>query len=204
MQTIYMYINKINNKKYIGQTKQFPPEKRWKNGKGYRNCTYLDNAIKKYGWENFEHIILEQFEDDQEYANTQEKYYIQKYETNNIQKGYNITEGGTDSISENALPAALKWMQEHPDFGKARAQDMLKWQQEHPQEAYEMRLKNIKKATEARKRKVRCIETGIVYESASEAARQVPGTNQSKICMVCRGQRNICGGFHWEYVIEED
>lgn len=204
MQTIYMHINKINNKKYIGQTKQFPPEKRWKNGKGYKNCTYLDNAIKKYGWGNFEHIILEQFEDNQEYANAQEKYYIQKYETNNIQKGYNITEGGINSISENALPAALKWMQKHPDFGKARAQDMLKWQKEHPQEAYEMRLKNIKKATEARKKEVRCIETGIIYESATEAARQVPNTNQSKICMVCRGQRKTCGGFHWEYVIKED
>lgn len=68
----------------------------------------------------------------------------------------------------------------------------------------EMRLRNIKKASEARKRKVKCVETNIIYESASEAARQVPKTSQSKICMVCRGQRKTCGGYHWEYVIENE
>ena len=26
-----------------------------------------------------------------------------------------------------------------------------------------------------------------IFESASEAARKIPGTTQSKICMVCRG-----------------
>lgn len=67
-----------------------------------------------------------------------------------------------------------------------------------------MRLKNIKKASEVRKKKVRCIETNIIYESASEAARQVPKTSQSKICMVCRGQRKTCGGYHWEYIIENE
>ncbi|MBQ9657490.1 MAG: hypothetical protein IJV31_01820 [Clostridia bacterium] len=66
---------------------------------------------------------------------------------------------------------------------------MLKWQKEHPKEALKMRQINAKKASEARKKPVQCIETGIIYESASEAARQVPKTTQSKICMVCRGQR---------------
>jgi len=48
-----------------------------------------------------------------------------------------------------------------------------------------------------------CIETGIVYESATEAARQIPKASQSKICMVCRGQRKTCGGYHWKYYEEE-
>ena len=59
-----------------------------------------------------------------------------------------------------------------------------------------MRRKNVQKATQARKKPVKCIETGVVYESASAAARQVPNTTQSKICMVCKGQRNTCGGLH--------
>ena len=59
-----------------------------------------------------------------------------------------------------------------------------------------MRRENQKKMVEARKKAVKCVETGIIYESASEAARQVPKASQSKICMVCRGQRNTCGGFH--------
>ena len=203
MKTIYLHRNKLNNKVYIGQTIQQNLEDRWKNGKGYKTCYYFYNAIQKYGWDNFEHIILEQNEDwTQEELNIKEKEYIIKYQANNPQYGYNITEGGS-SISPNALPKALEWMKQHPEFGKARAQDMLKWQKEHPEEALRMRQANAKKASEARKRKVQCIETGEIFESASEAARKVPKTTQSKICMVCRGQRNTCGGYHWRYIEEE-
>lgn len=203
MFTIYIHKNKINNKVYIGQTKQECLNDRWKNGAGYKPCTYFYAAIQKYGWDNFEHEILEQGDWTQEEANQKEKFYIQLYDSTNPNKGYNIKSGGGNDISPNALPAAIKWMKEHPEFGLARATDMLKWQAEHPEEIYQMRLQNAKKATEARKKPVRCIETGIIYESASEAARQVPNTHQSKICMVCRGQRNTCGGLHWEYANEE-
>lgn len=201
--TIYMHKNIINNKVYIGQTIQ-KPEDRWKNGMGYKNCTKFYNAIQKYGWDNFEHIILEQREMSQEEANEREKYYISFYDSRNNEKGYNITEGGHETISEKALPAALEWMKNHPEFGQARAQEMLKWQREHPEEALKMRQENQKKMVKARSIPVQCIETGIIYPSASEAARQVPKTSQSKICMVCRGQRNTCGGYHWRYVVDDE
>ena len=45
---------------------------------------------------------------------------------------------------------------------------------------------------------VQCIETGITYPSAHEAARQT-GIDYSKICAVCRGERNTTGGYHWKY-----
>lgn len=45
---------------------------------------------------------------------------------------------------------------------------------------------------------VRCVETGIVYPSAY-AAQRITGFQQSKICDCCRGNRNVTGGFHWEY-----
>ena len=40
---------------------------------------------------------------------------------------------------------------------------MLKWQKEHPEEAKRQRLNAQKKMVEARKRKVKCIETGVIY-----------------------------------------
>ena len=53
---VYMHINKINNKKYIGITCQKANE-RWRNGKGYKTGRFK-KSIDKYGWDNFEHIIL--------------------------------------------------------------------------------------------------------------------------------------------------
>lgn len=199
--TIYMHKNKINGKVYIGQTCQNVKD-RWKNGKGYKSCFAFNAAIQKYGWDNFEHIILEENIVSATEANELEQKYIIQYNSVNPEYGYNILKGGAKTISPNASLKGVEWMKHHPEFGLARAADMLKWQQEHPEEAYAMRLQNQRKMVEARKRAVRCIETGIIYESASEAARQVPKTSQSKICMVCRGQRNTCGGFHWEYVLD--
>ena len=94
MYSIYMHCNKINNKKYIGQTSLDPPEKRWKNGYGY-NTQMFFQAIKKYGWDNFEHIILETGLTAEE-ANIKEKYYIQLYNTMDSNYGYNCTEGGSN------------------------------------------------------------------------------------------------------------
>jgi len=33
---VYIHINKINNKKYVGITSEKDPNKRWKNGLGYK------------------------------------------------------------------------------------------------------------------------------------------------------------------------
>ena len=54
---VYIHTNKINNKVYIGITSQ-EPEIRWDYGFGYKKQTVFWNAIKKYGWNNFEHIIF--------------------------------------------------------------------------------------------------------------------------------------------------
>lgn len=199
---IYMHVNKINNKKYIGITYQNPPEKRWKKGSTYRKTSnpHFYYAIQKYGWENFEHIILEEGYFTVKEAGEKEDYYINYYDTCNQNKGYNMAPGGYKGLAPNALPAAIKWMKEHPEFGLARAADMHKWQNEHKEEMYGMRKINSAKATEARKIKVVCVETGVVYESANEASRQVKNAPQSKITMCCQGLRSTTGGYHWLYL----
>lgn len=89
---VYMHINKINKKKYVGQTCQ-KPEYRWNNGKGYVQCPLFYKAIQKYGWENFEHKILKTHLTADE-ANQWEKYYISFYDTTNPALGYNLQAGG--------------------------------------------------------------------------------------------------------------
>ena len=91
---VYVHINKINKKAYVGQTIQ-APEKRWANGKGYIESTYFYNAIQKYGWDNFEHIILEEGLFTLEELNNKEKYWISFYDS--LNNGYNLREGGNNS-----------------------------------------------------------------------------------------------------------
>lgn len=52
--------------------------------------------------------------------------------------------------------------------------------------------------------KVRCIETGIIYNSANEAARSIGLKSHSGISGCCRKVQSIAGGYHWEYYIEPD
>lgn len=103
---IYMHKNKINGKIYIGQTCKSPEERWGTNGAKYK-CQpkfYID--IEKYGWDNFEHIILEKNLTQKE-ANEKEKYYISKYNSRNENYGYNILPGGSNLSGEN-----------NPMFGK--------------------------------------------------------------------------------------
>lgn len=46
---------------------------------------------------------------------------------------------------------------------------------------------------------VKCMETGIIYKSIKEAARQT-GLASNKISYCCRGIRRSTGGYHWEFV----
>lgn len=88
---VYVHTNKINGKKYIGITRQLP-ERRWKKGAGY-DKTYFGNAIKKYGWDCFEHEILAAGLTKEE-ACKMEIDLILKNKSNVREFGYNISEGG--------------------------------------------------------------------------------------------------------------
>ena len=97
---IYMYTNKINNKKYVGQTKNLLDRHRRhvqssfnKNAKRDYN-TPFHRAIRKYGIENFEIKILAENIETQEKLNEYEIFFIKRYKTLNIQNGYNVAEGG--------------------------------------------------------------------------------------------------------------
>lgn len=103
---VYIHTNKLNNKAYIGQTVYGDDlSKRWRNnGSGYlkkdKNGHYTQprfaNAIKKYGWDNFEHIIwMKGLSTDE--ANHQEKLLISLFDTMNPKYGYNLRSGGDNS-----------------------------------------------------------------------------------------------------------
>lgn len=92
--TVYLHTNKINGKYYVGITSKSVNE-RWQNGHGYCGQIFY-RAIKKYGWNNFEHeIIAEHLTKDE--ASEMEKALISKL--NSTKNGYNISPGGLNQPS---------------------------------------------------------------------------------------------------------
>lgn len=48
-------------------------------------------------------------------------------------------------------------------------------------------------------KKVKCIETCVVYKSIIEVER-ITGINRGNICQACKGKRKTAGKYHWKYV----
>lgn len=89
---VYKYTNKENGKIYVGNTTQSLKERAGNNGNGYRrkNGGKFYEAIKKYGWNNFEPKILKDGITNRKDAFKIEKDYIIKL--NSVENGYNEVE----------------------------------------------------------------------------------------------------------------
>lgn len=90
---VYKHVSP-NGKVYVGITSQ-SVNRRWRNnGAGYLQDTQkkFKNAIQKYGWDNFEHEIIEDNLESLELANEREIYWISFYDS--YHNGYNSTLGG--------------------------------------------------------------------------------------------------------------
>ena len=207
---VYCHTNKINDKRYIGIT-QNKPNRRWQNGYGYKDRnSHFYNAIKKYGWENFEHIILEENLTRKE-ASEKEKYYIRLYNTNNENYGYNITSGGDNNFTRNKLTEEQRINISNKTKEAMNSVEI----REHMLKVYNSE-DWIRKNSEATRRqwvtsdlklrvqtanghKVRCVETGNIYLSILEASRQT-GLSRYKITQSCQNKSYIVNNTHWEYI----
>ena len=77
---IYLITNKIDGKKYIGQTVEKDINNRWKcHLKKSSNCRYLKYAFEKYGKENFKfQIVVICFDKD---LDLYEEEYMKRFNT---------------------------------------------------------------------------------------------------------------------------
>lgn len=97
MNIVYRHINKTNGKIYVGQTSKTLNERCGLEGYGYlysngkTSNNKFANAIRKYGWENFDHEILKENLNDDD-ADYWENYYINEFDS--IKNGYNSISGG--------------------------------------------------------------------------------------------------------------
>ena len=217
---IQMHRNKLNNKVYIGQTHLSNINRRFRGGSGYKGSSYFYRAIQKYGWENFEHIILEcnisKIDIDEK-----EKQYIKKQQATNPQFGYNIQEGGrykttyinsscktkkrirckeTGIIFDSLVQASLYYgySKEFASNISSQAKGLRGYAGKdkdgnplHWELVDDIELNGVQKITKIGGSKpVKCLETNEIYPSISEAARQV-GLSSVTITKSCNSQGKI-------------
>lgn len=215
---IYCHTNKINGKKYIGQTHEYTKRCQPSN---YKGCTKLYNAILKYGWNNFSHQILED-NLTLEQVNEREEYYIQLYNT--VENGYNIKSGGLNNIyteesrkkmsqncSKKKRIICIETNIEYPSAKEIERQlgysnsNIIACCKGKLHTAYGFHWRYADEECiskkDKRKRPVKCIETEIIYESAAEASRQT-GIGRPNISLCCECKMNTAGGYHWKFAEE--
>lgn len=210
MNNYKVYIHKFpNGKAYIGITRQ-EPKIRWGGGNGYVRNEYMYRAIKKYGWENIEHIVL--FDGlSKNDACEIEKELIKKHKTNNKKFGYNIESGGQCS----SLAESTKQKLREAHTGKRASEETKdkmsasrkRFLSENP-EYYQKNLENImcavEKAAELKRKSVIQYDLDgnflAVWNSTREAER-VLGIYHSHIAKCCNKvpKYNTAGGYRWEY-----
>lgn len=221
---VYMHTSP-SGKRYIGITSQ-KPERRWrKNGEGYKDHVYFWRAIQKYGWDNFEHIIL--FDGlIKEEAEQKEIELIAYYNSNNEDYGYNLSSGGeSGSKGYKYTDEQRKRMSENRKgekngmYGKHHTKESIEngrikhFRENLSEETiYKMSIakkgkkrdrKSVEEQIDTMSNQVICIETKIVYKNTIEAGIK-NNLDRSSISKVCRKERETCGGYHWAYLKDLD
>lgn len=194
-----------NGKSYIGITGQ-NEKLRWNYGNGYTTQLF-GRAIKKYGWENIKHEILEECQSLED-ANETEVKYIALYETTKRDKGYNCTNGGdgtsghivTDETREKiSVTAKRTWadpkMREHliehlKELGaKSRGKSLS------AETARKIGLANGK-AVDQYTLDGEFVATHITM---MDAARSIGKKNNNDIVRCCKGKAATAHGYLWRY-----
>ena len=225
--TVYMHVNSINGKRYIGITKQ-KPEYRWRSdGSGYFRSPHFWGAIQKYGWNNFKHIILLE-NADRNFACDMEQELIDLYHTRDRRCGYNMTAGGDGSrgwkpsaetlAKRSAKLRGIKRSEQHrqrlreANLGKkATKETREKLRESHLGKkltgyALEVAVENMNKAHKMRRKSIYCIDREgrrHDFESSKDAAAFYHEPILEKNFKVIAEAGRIVNGKQWFYKHKE-
>ena len=185
---IYKITNTINNKIYIGQSRDI------KHRKSCHEYDLKHNRHKNIHLQRAYNLNPDAFKFDiicicaEEDLDALEEYYIQKYNCLNDKYGYNLDKAarGTGKKSEETKHKLSESKKGNKAMCGIKLSDEWK---KHLSEA------------QPHKKKVKCVETQEIFDSFADAARKT-GLNRTKIVSCCTGKRKTTGGFHFEYYKE--
>jgi group I intron endonuclease len=77
----------------------------------------MDRAIRKYGWENIKHEVIDTAE-SREDAEVKERYYIEVFMSDHPEHGYNVLPGG--DVADNPLTDEIRYKLGNGQRGRSR------------------------------------------------------------------------------------
>lgn len=113
------------------------------------------------------------------------------------EKLVNLTFGG-EGCSGRVHSQAEKDKRANSHRGKKRSPQSLA-NMSQAQKNNSVSLSALQEAREKQKKKILCVETGIVYDSLAEAGR-LSGVLFQNISKACKGIRQHAGGYKWEFI----
>lgn len=197
---VYIHISP-SKKVYVGITK-LDVEQRWQQGKNYKSNPYFTNAIKKYGWDKFEHKILFVGLTKEE-AEQHEIDLIAKYKSNNKLYGYNIEHGGNAKgkvsqetrikMSKAHIGKKHPWIKKHTEEQKQKISNKLQGRVSPMKGKHWSREQRARVGTA-----IVCLQTGEHYLSIREASQKT-GLDRTAISKNLKGIYKQTGGMCFEY-----
>lgn len=171
MYTVYMHITP-SNKRYIGITSKENLKERYGcNGGNYRGQIF-GRAVKKYGWNNIQHIVIAQ-NLTKEDAKSLEIELIAKYNTINPKYGYNKSIGGD-------MPVILG--RHHTDAAKQKIgkSNSLKRRSKETRDKISKSVKELWKDKKYREKQENKVVTDIARKHMSESHKGKYHTSEQK------------------------
>ena len=208
---VYKISNKINNKVYIGITQQCL-NIRWQQHKCNSNkkSYHLYNAIKKYGFSNFNiEVIFEASTKEEMFE--KEIYFINLYKSNESLYGYNNSSGGESS--RKGCKLTLQQRKKISEYQKTRIRNPLS---KETKEKIGLKNKGLIRSDELKekwsiyrkgkpaknKRKI-ILNKKNIFNSLTEASMET-GISINSISNNLKGLSNLTKIGKWEYYQQEN